>query len=323
MNYLIEKAVVKYPLSICLGMCWVLISTGCSTVSSPDHREKLRVLPEWVVFQAKNGQAIDWNTMSKRALASDIILVGEQHDNAIAHKLELKFVNELLTDYPNSAVAMEMFERNEQAFIDLYLDDRISTEALMETTNSQSWGGSDGNWQNWYQPIIDAVKERVPSGARLVAANSPRPYVKLARLEGYGVLTELASQDTEVYFVVPDISVDDNEYRERFNSLMTGHDHVDDSEVDSLKIDTDAYFRAQQLWDATMAEAVLSAHKKHPKVVLFIGDFHIANSGGTLQRIIHDNQELSVTTISILRKNDPQIFDPEDAARADFVIYTR
>ncbi|MGE9294732.1 MAG: ChaN family lipoprotein [Puniceicoccales bacterium] len=274
--------------------------------------------PDWVTYQ--DGKESNWETLSARVTQADVILIGEQHDNALAHELELKLVETVLTHTPNAAVAMEMFERDEQTIVDFYTQGKISDKALFEATDSKSWGGNEDNWRAWYLPVVDAVRHHQAHGARLITANTPRAYVKLARIEDHAVLTAIAAQSPEERFVTPDAEVDDTAYRDRFFALMGGHGH---GHGHGHAMDTSGFFRAQQLWDATMADAVLDAHASHPKVVLLVGDFHIASEGGLAQRVRHAAPGLDVITVSIIRQEDPTTFDEDDKDRADFVIYTR
>jgi len=294
-----------------------LLAAGCASTQQTPPPELVE--PRlWNAFDGASGDPIPWAAVEERALAADVILVGEQHDDARGHELQRELVEALLTKAPNAAVAMEMFERDEQTIVDFYLDGRLSEEALIASTGAENWGGSEENWRAWYQPIVDAAKARAPQGARVIAANAPRGYVKLARLADHQVLTEMAAQLPQETFVVPDPGIDDQAYREQFVELMGGgegggHGHG---------MDLDAFFRAQQLWDATMADAVLDAQATHPKVILLAGDFHVANQGGTTQRIRQTAPQLNVLTISMQQRAVTEPFDREDAGRADVVIYT-
>ncbi|MEO0794458.1 MAG: ChaN family lipoprotein [Verrucomicrobiota bacterium] len=302
------------PAVLTTALLMLLVGSACSSVDQSKEPQAPLNLPEWVVYNGQNGQTSSWKLLRDQALQSNIVLVGEEHTNPIAHQLELKLVTDIFEHFPDTAVAMEMFERHEQAFVDLYLTDRINSETLFETTDSKGWGGSLENWSNWYLPIVDAAKSNHNAGGDLIAANAPRSYVRLARLESHEILKEIPTTAPQP-FVVPDPEVDDSPYHERFVNLMTSYS--------SHTIDTDAYFRAQQLWDATMAESVANATAEHSIVVLIAGDFHVANKGGTTARIKHRLPGAKVITISIVQKTDPAQFDSSDIGRADFVVYTR
>lgn len=315
--------------------------TGCSTLA-PESRTSTASPPtsalpaaaqECVFFDGRTGQRIDWTTITARLAAADLILVGEQHDNVAGHRLEAELADALLRHTPRAAVALEMFERHEQGFVDAYLDGHIAAATLMTLTESENWGGGKNTWMTWYQPIVDQVKARRASGAALIAANAPRSYVKLARLEGFAALARLPAAERTL-FRAPAPAVDDRAYRERFLATMQRHAapiaHAEATTkpaaparpAPAMSGEPADYFRAQQVWDATMADSVLRAHRRHAKVMLFVGEFHVGFSGGTLQHIRHGAPQARIATISILRSATPEFFAETDKGRADLVIYT-
>lgn len=273
------------------------------------------VLPEYLVYTGE-GQKISWEEMTKEVLSADIILVGEQHDDPIGHKCELRLSKDLLEHSPAAALAMEMFERDEQELLNLYLDRKIGVDALIQCTGSSSWGGLDA-WRHWYQPIVDVVREGHSEGAVLIAANAPSRYVRLARLEGFEPLVELKEIGNNE-FELP-AEVDEEDYKNRFIALMAPKS--DPAKGHPMSMDTEAFFRAQQIWDATMAASVVSAKASHPKVMLLAGDFHISSQGGVLIRLQKALPGSGICSISIRRRKEELVIDKANAA--DYIIYTR
>lgn len=349
-----------------------LTLAGCSTLPSSQRNESPMPPAEPTVpatdhacFDGRTGARLDWDAAIARLAAAEIVLVGEQHDNVAGHRLEAALTDALLQRQPRAAVAMEMFELHEQGLVDLYLDGRIDAAALMTLTESENWGGGKNTWMDLYQPIVDHVKARRAAGAALVAANSPRAYVKLARLAGFETLAQLPAAERAL-FALPAATVDDSAYRERFFATMQRHSapgataavevarkpvppvrktsNLRSERVQARKAlraaaaplseasgpvaprtatDPATFFRAQQLWDATMAESVVHARREHPQVLLFVGEFHVAHAGGTYLRIRHALPGAKIATMSILRSTAPDAFVPSDRDRADLVVYTR
>ena len=263
---------------------------------------------------------------------TDIILVGEYHNNAAGHAVEALIAKELLSKTPTMAVAMEMFERHYQPLVDLFLKGDISSTALEKSTFASNWGGVENTWQDWYQPIVNCVKDFYPQGARLIAANASRSYVKIANHEGYAPLQQLKDQGNEM-FEIPDPKVDVSEYIDNLNKLRSAgpmHAHAK-NDSDDKKPSRPAmpmgrpggFLDAQQLWDATMSHSVALAYQDHPKVLLFIGDFHVKRNGGTTQRVKHFLPDAKVANISILPMQDTTRYNSEHDGHADFVIYTQ
>ncbi len=327
----------------CSCLSLLLLMTGCGVIGPQSEKQGTDpdIGPQWRVFDTATGQELPWNSLVQATQEADVIVVGEQHDNATAHELERRLTAALLADFPASAIAMEMFERNEQVLVDLYLDGRIQAETLVKITDSANWGGGRDTWNSWYQPIVDCVKEHRDQGAHLKAANCPRAFVKLARLEGFDVLAAFEGCPSELV-TVPDPDVNDLAYHDRFVEVMTKASAPHSAKASkktkrpkkampakkppsgmapSMTLDPEAFFRAQQTWDASMAHSVLEAKEVHPKVMLFVGEFHMAYEGGLIRRIQHGNPDLDLVSISLLRSDDLEL-KPKGRDRAHYVIYT-
>jgi uncharacterized iron-regulated protein len=335
-----SRRIQEYQVWIVAGVLLLLMVSGCST--SPPSMQEASACPDpkWQTFNGSDGQEVIWAAMLSEVFEADVIVVGEQHNNAAGHELERRMTKELLEKYPDASVAMEMFERHEQTFVDLYFAGKIQAKTLATITDSANWGGGKNAWEHWYQPIVDCVKEYHTQGAYLKAANCPRPFVKLARLEGFEIFSELDNSTTQLV-TLPEPDVNDTAYRERFVKLMKPEEIPANvasekkaksskkampskkamSPMAAASLDPDAYFRAQQTWDASMAASVLEVAQDHPKVILFVGEFHMAYDGGLLRRLSYRYPDLKIASVSMLKKKATKL-EPEDLGRAQFVIYT-
>ncbi|WP_257283745.1 ChaN family lipoprotein [Endozoicomonas sp. SESOKO1] len=269
----------------------------------------------WTVFS--NGQRITQQHFFSQLQDADVILVGEFHNNAQGHQVEAEITREILSKTPSTAIAMEMFERQYQGLVDLFLQGHISANALEKATFASNWGGVDNTWQQWYQPIVNLVKDYYEQGARLIAANAARSYVKIASIEGYQPLQMLKEQGNTL-FEIPDPAVDVTEYINNLNSFARPN-----VPAMAALARPGGFLDAQQLWDATMADSVAKAYQNHPKVMLFIGDFHVKRNGGTTQRVKHFLPDARVINVSILPVEQPEIWNDEHTNHAEFVIYTQ
>ncbi|UCD74794.1 MAG: ChaN family lipoprotein [Phycisphaerales bacterium] len=158
---------------------------GPDNPPGPISAEEPRVVP---VFAGSDGTPLGWEDVLQAAAWADVIIIGEQHDDAVGHAVQRAVVEDVMARFDRSALSVEMLERDEQIVVDDYLEGLIDAETLAKLTHSEGWGGGDGSWEDWYQPIIDAARD---AGGDVVAANAPRRYVKLARMRGYGVLADL------------------------------------------------------------------------------------------------------------------------------------
>lgn len=289
--------------------------TTLTTMDKPDHKHQI---------YTHDGQTVRWKQMMTAVNSADIVVVGEIHNNAYGHQLEAQMADQFLAGCNRAAIAMEMFDRRQQQFVNLYLDGSITARTLEKVTGSSNWGGSPDTWSKWYQPIVDSVLRHRMQGAALIAANAPRSYVKLARLAGFDQLQQLKTQGTDD-FELPDPKVDDTRYREKFMNLMKPDSKIGQTKkmpMHRKPMDYSSTFRAQQVWDATMATSVVRALKTHHKVMLFAGNFHIADNGGTTLRIKHKQPHKKIVSISILSSKHVGTFNKNDQGHADFIIYT-
>lgn len=264
------------------------------------------------MFQGDSGDPLDWYALSAGIRWADIVVIGEQHDDANAHGVQQAIVEETFTMWPGSAVSLEMLERDEQDVVDAYLRGDISKEDFIVRTNSRDWA-SKGSWETFYQPVIDSAKK---FHAPVIAANAPRNYVRVARTDGYNALTQLPAEE-QTLFSIPQRDPPET-YRARFKSFMTndGERTVDDAQVDEV-------LRSQRLWDATMADSIVRGYDAAPwggKVVHLVGQFHSENDGGLISEIKARAPFARILTVTVQR-GETFILRPEDRGKADVVVY--
>ena len=297
-----------------IGMkCWlfcgfvILWVVGCAVPPvGPTHVSAVGVdvRTDLTIIEPTTDNRINWSDVLLQIRDADVVLLGEQHDHAVGHAVQLAIVEDVMDTYPGSVLALEMLERDEQILVDDFMEDFIDAETLEKLSFSTNWGGR-GGWVAWYQPIIEATKDR---GGEVVAANAPRRYVRLARTGGYERIDELADIRRQHIDYPEELS--GGRYRQRFWELAA-HSGAEDKEnveeVDVTVLDPDdpmlPVFRSQQAWDATMAQSIVNAEpNKLKKVVLLVGQFHVEYDGGIVQELRQRNPSLNVFVISIQRE---------------------
>ena len=265
-----------------------------------------RTLP---IHDGHTGEAMTWDEAIVRMSAADVVLIGERHDDALAHALQLAVLEAMIADEPATALSMEMLERDEQSIVDDHLDGIIDADQLADLTHSTTWAGA-GSWEAWYQPMIDAVSA---ADGEVVAANAPRRYVRLARTDGYERLEGIPAPRVDLYELPT--SLEAGSYRERFDGVMSGHG----GEVEQERLD--AMFRAQMVWDATMAGSIVDALEAGaPRVVHVIGQFHVEFDGGTVQELKARRPGVDVVTVTV--ESESSSMRESDMGRADIVVFS-
>ncbi|MEE2895735.1 MAG: ChaN family lipoprotein [Planctomycetota bacterium] len=286
------------------GWCLALLAAAASGCTATPDPTRL------AMHDARATARLDWNDLVERSLDAEVIVIGEEHDDATAHALQAALVADLLALDPRTAVSLEMFERDEQEDVDAWLAGDLPTADLLERTGSGSWY----DWNSFYQPVIDAAKA---VGAPIVAANAPRTYVRRARIEGYEALRSLPPEERAL-FDLPE-TLDQGGYWERFRDTMRDlrGDEVDEEAIRRT-------FSSQMVWDATMAASIASALDRGDvdRVVHLVGRFHGDFEGGTIRELRRLRPGVRTLVVSCVSEGEGRRLEDEDVERADVVVYT-
>ncbi|TVQ32625.1 MAG: hypothetical protein EA376_04485 [Phycisphaeraceae bacterium] len=273
--------------------------------------EHARELP---MFRGRDGAPIGWGDLMSAVARADVIMLGEQHDDALGHEVQRVILTDALAARPRGyALSLEMLERDEQILVDDFLEGIIDQPTFVRLTHSANWAG-EGSWNAWYQPIIDVAME---AGAPVIAANAPRRYVRLARTDGYDRLDRLP-RERRAFFDRPK-RLPEDAYRDRFFALMGSMSHgehvMDESRIEAI-------FRSQMVWDATMAASIVRAQRRHGRAIVhLVGQFHSDFEGGIVTELRRRAPGMRILTVSMQRR-DEHALQEEDIGRADIVIHT-
>lgn len=257
------------------------------------------------IFDVQDEDALPWELFIDGFKGTDVILLGELHDHVVGHAIQLEIVSEIMARFPGSTLALEMLERDEQIVVDDYVDGLISAEVFAKLTQSTNLVGH-GTWASWYQPIVDAAIER---NGNIVAANSPRRYVKLSRTSGFEAIEKLP--ENRRWLVDFPKEPSGGVYKKRFWELAA---HGGDDEM------MESFYRSQQVWDATMARSVANVKPTpNQKVVLLVGQFHVEFEGGLVQELRRLLPSVNIMVVTI-HKELPEQWRREEVPIADVLI---
>ncbi len=359
-----------YPirLTACLASFILLTCSGCATrghfpqiklqsvttaIETYDLEAGPRSLP---MFTSDGTGPLNWQDLLNAVARADVIILGEQHDDSVAHAVQLAVVKDSIQRFPHTALSMEMLDREEQTLVDDYLADIIKLDMFLEKTASTKWLRIARDyideeidrekfekrilrigWPQWekdYQPIIDVAKE---NNARVIAANTPWiRYMSLASREGFDRLDSLTDAQKRLFAYPKRESY--SGYRERFWQVMAGRaegeappepEETEDGDEEGGGVHpglTDEQvtgaFRGQLTMDATMADSIVKAlNSGSKKVVHLVGQFHSDFNGGTIQELRQRKHGIKILNISMQRAEVVALRD-EDRDRADIIIYT-
>ena len=246
--------------------------------------------------------------LSQQLALAKVVYLGETHDNAEDHRLQLEIVQQLYKKNSKLAIALEMFQRPYQGVVNDYLAGKIDEQELLAKTEyKQRWGYP---WQ-YYAPIVQFAKvKRLP----VLALNTPTEITRLVAKNGLDSLTPEQSK-----FIPPlaEIRTDNAEYRQ----LMLGifQQHQADAKGNSEGFEK--FFQAQVLWDETMAEGIakfIQANQGY-QVVVLVGQGHIVYNYGIPSRVARRVKRLNQRSVLLSTNLDEKT--ERNAPIADFVFW--
>ncbi|MBL8763689.1 MAG: ChaN family lipoprotein [Phycisphaerae bacterium] len=305
-----------------LAILIVLVSffTGCSHHSKVESERPLS--PRAVRIARADGVSAEWQEIVQRCASADAVLIGENHGHPLGLSSAAALWDDILAASRSATLAMEFFERDDQAAIDDYLSGVSDEAAFLKAA-----GRNDGNYPPGHRAMVEAARR---AGRPVVAANAPRRYVRLARTEGFDRLRGLSAEQSR-FFRVPD-QLPTGRYHDAFVKVMSameseGHDPTGQlgsrvrtpAEEQAERKRIEDTFRSQSTWDWTMAESVArSVQSGGTPTVLVVGRFHVDHDGGTALALRSLRPECRLICVSFI---DRWSATDEDRGRADFVIY--
>lgn len=241
---------------------------------------------------------------------SDVVFLGENHDDATAHYLQAEIFKKIFEADSKSrkiALSMEMFERDVQTVVDEYLKDLITEKKFLD--DSRPWN----NYKTDYRPLVEFAKQ---NNLPVIAANAPRRYVNMVSRTGRESLKQL-SPDAKRWLAPLPYAFASETYAAKFDALMG-----------NMKSGTNApskMLEAQALWDATMAFSIAEQTKKEKNalVVHLNGSFHTENRLGTAEQLLKINPKTKILVVTMRYEDDFTKFDKAKHENlGDFVILT-
>ncbi|QNH61446.1 ChaN family lipoprotein [Hymenobacter sediminicola] len=259
--------------------------------------------PAYRLFTAA-GKATSYDKMLKELATADVVFFGEQHNDPIAHWLELQLAKDLLRLKQGQLVlGLEMFERDVQPLVDQYTTGELDDKAFEE--QSRPWP----NYATDYKPLLQLARQQK---FRVVGTNVPRRY---ASQVAKGSLTALeALPALEKAWIAPlPMTVDFELPGYKNMAKMFGGDAAHAAGVQNI-------IQAQALKDATMAHFLNQARPEGHLLLHFNGAYHSDNHDGILAYLRQQNPKLKTLTISTVSQEQLGKLEKEHERKADFVL---
>jgi len=258
-------------------------------------------------FFLGSGEAISKSDFYNKIETSKapVILIGENHEDALAHAFELEILKKLNIAEQNVGLSLEFYDRESQTVLDEYLANLIPLDTFLSDSKPP------GNHAD-YQPLLDHCKAvHLP----VIAANCPRRYTRMVSKGGRDCLTPLAS--TSARHLLPPLPYEgaSERYTQNFIEIMRAMGNNNPS-VPTTMLD------AQSLWDATMADSIHQGLGRMERVVHVTGYFHIQYKLGLVEHLSRLRPETEILTIVILPAEDTKEISEEQKNIADLVVLT-
>lgn len=297
-------------------------STGGQASVDPRHAAAIAD-PLTLTLLRGDGSPSTWGEMIDACAGADAVLIGECHGMEVGQAFQARLIADVFARSPRTSGALEFFERDDQAGLDDYLSGVTTEEEFRRATRR-----TDSNYTSGHRAIVEACKA---NGRPVSAANAPRRYVRIGRMQGFDRLRELTPEQQRL-FVIPEF-LPTGRYYTDFFEVMGGKDLLEppakSASSDPKKAEADARrrkniddtFRSQSMWDWTMADSVArEIDRGGQPVVLVVGRFHTDHDGGLVQALRHMRPGAKIVTISSVNEWSDSIGD-EEKGIADFVVY--
>ncbi len=255
------------------------------------------------------GQILDLNAkctisypeLVKRLSSSDIVFLGEIHDNPDHHLIQIQILQSLSEKWGKLTLAVEFLPSTKQLCLNRYMKGTTSEEQFLKEVN---WARTWGFDYHFYRPLLDYQRM---SGGPVVAINAPYELVKKVSRVG------LRSLNPEERASLPQhIDLTDKAHRAFLRKIYGYHAH-------SSLTNFEYFYEAQCVWDETMAENVAKWFKKKGgKILVICGNGHILRGFGIPKRLRH-RIKARVTTLLPYALKEPATLEP---GIADFVWLT-
>ncbi len=255
-----------------------------------------------------NGNAATMSQVLDAIGQNDVVFLGEQHDDSVAHSLQFDIFKSAVEKYAANrkvTLSMEMFEKDVQVVVNEYLGGMITEKKFLD--DARPWG----NYKTDYRPLVELAKEKKLD---VIAANSPRRYVNMVSRNGRDSLNSLSKEAKSWLPPLPYANASET-YATKFKALM--------GPSPEAQMGIDKILASQSLWDAGMSYSISQHLVKNGLIVHLNGAFHTESRLGTVEHLLKYKPKTKVLVITMRYEDNFQTFDKlKDANIGDFVILT-
>ncbi|WP_439880199.1 ChaN family lipoprotein [Pontibacter sp. MBLB2868] len=268
-------------------------------VASAQNKDK----PAYRLF-TKDGKSLSYGKMLEALEKADIVLFGEQHNDPIAHWLQLEVAKDLYKKHASDFVlGAEMFESDVQLVLNEYLSEQVPESNFEQ--EARPWP----NYKTDYKPVVRFAKAK---GIPFIATNVPRRY---AAMVSGGSLTALEGVSEEARKFMAPLPIEVDMTLPGYQNMLAMFGNSTHGNTKSTNI-----VQAQALKDATMAHFIVQALRNGKHMLHLNGGYHSDNFEGIGWYVKKANPKLKVITITTVLQEDLEKLSEESTGKADFIL---
>jgi len=247
------------------------------------------------------GKEVGFEKLIKATIGKSHIFMGEYHDNAISHWMQVEMMTALYKVYKKRLImGAEMFEADNQYILDEYLSGQISAKNYQN--EMRLWP----NYNTDYKPLIEFAKEKE---LKFIATNIPRRYANMVYKKGIKSLEGLS--DLAKSFIAPL-----NQFK--FDSTIACY-----KDIYQMPHGGEGMATAQAIKDATMSYFILKNTQPSSVFLHFQGAYHSDNYQGIVYYLKQQVAIEKILTVSTVMQENIDSLDEENQGVADFIICVR
>lgn len=200
--------------------------------------------------------------------STKIFFLGEVHDNEHGHQRRLERVKQLIEQGPQPVVAMEQFDRENQAVLDAALSQCPDVDCVVAKAGTTGW-----EWR-FYRPYVQwALDKKI----KLVAANLSNADVRKVMTHGFTAVLGQQLVDTYQLKQIPGQLLSAQN-----KAIQEGHCNMLPAQAIGPMVQGQI---ARDVWMAHVVNGVSNA-----PVVLIAGNGHVRKDAGVMQWLTPQNQ---------------------------------
>lgn len=274
-----------------LACCCTVSAHAQETPGHPAPAQTCLAPAAWYTLAGDRPRATPGSELLAAMARRDIVLLGEQHDDADDHQWQLQTLAALHLLRPQMVIGFESFPRRMQPVLDKWIAGELSVKQFLEQTE---WEKIWSFPPELYLPLFQFARiNRIP----MVALNVERTLTGTITKNGWNAVP--ADQKEGVSRPAQPSAA----YRDFLFDVFKAHPRVAGKETGALS-KNDAEFRffleSQTTWDRAMAEALARSSAgqgpQRPLVVGIIGAGHVRYGYG----VPHQLRDLGVSSIGTL-----------------------